>query len=121
MSKDKTKVLLKKMKEDRPWYMEHFLKIRDKNANLIPFKINDAQTLFENEIQKCEKEGRMKRFIILKARQMGFSTFTEGLESWCNNEVISYMQNGLFNCTWTKDNEVVKNESTMVLSDMERK
>ena len=79
MSKDKTKVLLKKMKEDRPWYMEHFLKIRDKNANLIPFKINDAQTLFENEIQKCEKEGRLKRFIILKARQMGFSTFTEGL------------------------------------------
>ena len=79
MSKDKTKVLLKKMKEDRPWYMEHFLKIRDKNANLIPFKINDAQTLFENEIQKCEKEGKLKRFIILKARQMGFSTFTEGL------------------------------------------
>ena len=34
----------------------------------------------------------------------------EDLEAWCDNEVISYMQNGLFNCTWTKDNKVVKNE-----------
>lgn len=78
MSNDKMKILLNKIKNERPWYMEHFLKIRDKNAHLIPFKINDAQTLFEKEIQKCEKEGKLKRFIVLKARQMGFSTFTEG-------------------------------------------
>ena len=32
----------------------------------------------------------------------------EDLESWCNNEVTSYMQNGLFNCEWKKDNTVVK-------------
>lgn len=75
---DKVQLLLKRIKEDRPFYMEKFLKIRDKNANLIPFKINDAQELFEAEIQKCEKEGKLKRFIVLKARQMGFSTFTEG-------------------------------------------
>lgn len=75
---DKVQKLLSRIKQDRPFYMEHFLKIRDKNANLIPFKINDAQELFEKEIKKCEKEGRLKRFIVLKARQMGFSTFTEG-------------------------------------------
>ena len=34
----------------------------------------------------------------------------EDLESWCDNEVTSYMQNGLFNCIWHKDNKVVKNE-----------
>lgn len=34
----------------------------------------------------------------------------EDLESWCNNEVNSYMQNGLTNCTWIKDNKVVKEE-----------
>lgn len=34
----------------------------------------------------------------------------EDLESWCDNEVTSYMQNGLFNCTWTKDNKVIKAE-----------
>lgn len=59
--------------------MEHFLKIRNKEAKLIPFKINDAQELFEAEIKRCEEQGILKRFIVLKARQMGFSTFTEGL------------------------------------------
>ena len=75
---NKTQLLLKKIKEDRPFYMEHFLKIRNKEAKLIPFKINDAQEMFNAEIEKCEKEGKLKRFIVLKARQMGFSTFTEG-------------------------------------------
>lgn len=75
---DKTQAMLKRIKEDRPWYMGKFLKIRNKEANLIPFKINDAQELFEQEIRKCEKEGKLKRFIVLKARQMGFSTYTEG-------------------------------------------
>ena len=75
---DKVQLLLKRIKEDRPFYMEKFLKIRNKEAKLIPFKINDAQELFEQEIRKCEKEGKLKRFIVLKARQMGFSTFTEG-------------------------------------------
>jgi hypothetical protein len=32
----------------------------------------------------------------------------EDLEAWCDNEVRSYMQNGLFNCTWNKDNDAVK-------------
>ena len=75
---DKVQLLLKKIKEDRPFYMEKFLKIRNKEAKLIPFKINDAQQMFNDEIIKCEKEGKLKRFIVLKARQMGFSTFTEG-------------------------------------------
>lgn len=76
---DKMKALLVKMKNDRPWYMAHFLKIRNKEAQLVPFKLNDAQLLFDAEIEKCEKQGKLKRFIILKARQMGFSTYTEGL------------------------------------------
>ena len=32
----------------------------------------------------------------------------EDLESWCNNEMISYMQNGFINCTWQMDNTVIK-------------
>lgn len=75
---NKTQMLLKRIKEDRPWYMEKFLKIRNKEANLIPFKINDAQELFEAEIQRCNANGILKRFIVLKARQMGFSTYSEG-------------------------------------------
>ena len=32
----------------------------------------------------------------------------EDLEEWCSKEALSYMQNGLLNCTWTKDNVVVR-------------
>lgn len=35
----------------------------------------------------------------------------EDLEAWCDNEVNSYMQNGLFNCTWEKDNKVIRDEN----------
>ncbi len=34
----------------------------------------------------------------------------EDLETWCNNEMESYLQVGLENCTWIKDNKVVKDE-----------
>ena len=32
----------------------------------------------------------------------------EDLEEWCSKEALSYMQTGLLNCTWTKDNVVVR-------------
>lgn len=59
--------------------MENFLKIRNKNSELIPFKLNQAQLDMDKHIKRCEKDGLPKRFIILKARQLGFSTFTEGV------------------------------------------
>lgn len=34
----------------------------------------------------------------------------EDLEIWCDSEVSQYMQNGFSNCTWNKDNKVVKND-----------
>lgn len=41
--------------------------------------------------------------IMMNVKQTG-----EDLESWCHNEVTAYMQNGMFNCTWEKDNKVIK-------------
>lgn len=35
----------------------------------------------------------------------------EDLESWCDNTMKEQMQNGFFNCTWEKDNVVVKNDN----------
>lgn len=58
--------------------MENFLKIRDKNEKLIPFVVNEAQTKFQQVIDENTKNGRPHKYIILKARQLGFSTFTEG-------------------------------------------
>ena len=67
-----------KVKNDVPWYMENFLKIRDKKQRLVPFKINEAQQEFQRIIDENTRLGKPHRYIILKARQLGFSTFTEG-------------------------------------------
>lgn len=75
----KLKAFFYKMKNDRKWYIENFLKIRDKKSQLVSFKLNHAQDIVEELMQKCEKEGKLKRFIVLKARQMGLSTYFEGV------------------------------------------
>lgn len=61
-------------------------------------------------IQIREKENKINEILRQKAA-LNVKQTGEDLESWCNNEVVSYMQNGLFNCTWTKDNEVVRDEN----------
>lgn len=60
-------------------YAAAWLRIRDKRARLVPFVLNSAQRRLLGEIRSAESEGRPKRFIILKARQLGFSTMSLGL------------------------------------------
>lgn len=60
-------------------YIEEYVKIRDKNSNIIPLKFNEPQQKYYNVIKKLKLEGKPVRIIILKARQMGFSTATEGI------------------------------------------
>lgn len=60
------------------YYLPAFLKIRTKDAQLVPFKINEAQKYVLNIIEDCNKKNKPVRLIILKARQMGISTFSEG-------------------------------------------
>lgn len=67
------------LRHNKSWYIENFLKIKDKTATIIPFKLNDAQKLVLDLIRKDEKDGKPKRYIVLKARQMGLSTLFEGL------------------------------------------
>lgn len=60
-------------------FIENTLKIQDKLANLVPLKFNPPQMRLYQEIQRQEALGLPIRVIILKARQMGFSTATAGL------------------------------------------
>lgn len=60
-------------------YIESFLKIRAKNQKIIPFKINQPQMKLYNTIKELKQQGKPVRIIILKARQMGFSTLTEAI------------------------------------------
>lgn len=75
----KEQLFLHKMKNDPKWFIENFLVIRDKSANIVPFKLNKAQNIVLDQIMKMRKEGKPVRIITLKARQMGLSTLFEAL------------------------------------------
>ena len=64
---------------DGRFYIESFLRIRTKESKLERFILNPAQVRLYETIEKLRAEGKPVRVIILKARQMGFSTLTEGL------------------------------------------
>jgi len=75
----KEQLFFKKLRDDRAWYIENFLYIKDKTASIIPFKLNDAQKIVMAQINKDVRNGKPLRYIVLKARQMGLSTLFEGL------------------------------------------
>lgn len=60
-------------------YIPSFLKIRTKSGSIEPFKPNLPQTRLLNVILDQRKKRKPVRIIILKARQMGFSTMTEAV------------------------------------------
>lgn len=66
-------------------YFEKCLKIRNKDAQIVPFQTNEAQDKLIKIINdwKASEPNESKRptlyIIILKARQLGFSTATEGV------------------------------------------
>ena len=60
-------------------YIESCLKIRTKSGEVIPFRLNAAQKKLYQKARAQQEKGRGVRIIILKARQLGFSTLTEAL------------------------------------------
>jgi hypothetical protein len=60
-------------------YIEKYLKIRDKRAKIISLKLNKPQMKLYDALKKQAKAGKPQRAIVLKARQMGFSTVTEAV------------------------------------------
>lgn len=60
-------------------YIQTFLKIRTKDGSVIPFELNKPQQRLYDAIKTQWSAGEPVRIIVLKARQMGFSTLTEGI------------------------------------------
>lgn len=60
-------------------YIERFLRIRTKDNRIIPFVLNAPQRKLLGVIERQQAAGKPVRVIILKARQMGFSTLAEAL------------------------------------------
>lgn len=64
---------------DPQFYIQRFLQIKTKTGEIIPFKFNSAQQKMYDIVKRQRELKRPIRVIILKARQLGFSTLTEAL------------------------------------------
>ncbi len=67
-----------KVLADTKKYIERYLSIRTKEGKIVPFRLNEPQLRFYEVICAEEEKKKPIRIIILKSRQMGFSTLTEG-------------------------------------------
>jgi len=60
---------------DRNFRWTKLYKIKDKQKNTVPFKLNRIQLEIEAKIKEIEKAGKPLRLIILKPRQIGCTTY----------------------------------------------
>lgn len=63
-------------------YIQQFLKIIDKKGRTISFLLNEPQLRLYETVKEQWNQGKPIRIIILKARQMGFSTLTGAIIFW---------------------------------------
>lgn len=75
---EKAREKLRRLKNDFLYYAPRVLKIRTKEGDLARFTPNFMQREIDRVIERLRAEGKPVRLIILKARQMGCSTYTEG-------------------------------------------
>jgi len=74
----KLQAVRKRLFEEFPFYAKSALKIRTKEGEVAPLKLNAAQKILDDAVAKqIQTEGKV-RVIILKARQQGLSTYTGG-------------------------------------------
>ena len=74
---------VRRYKADFPAFCEEVLKIRTKTGKLVPFKLKKAQRhVWRNHIQPAFIDNRPCKLYLLKGRQIGFSTLTQGIQYW---------------------------------------
>ena len=114
-SEEKYNEELTKLKELKT-SLEEKIKNFEENKKLeIEKTIIDTKAKEKEELEeKHKKEIEEYKKIIDQLRRdksaLNSKNIGEDLEVWCDREINQYMQNGLSNCTWYKDNKVIKNE-----------
>ena len=94
----------------KPDYEKELLKKDNEYAMVInSLKLGHAEEVSALNKAIADQELRYQELQHRKA-SLGVKNIGEELETWCNNEMESYMQNGFSNCEWIKDNKVVKDE-----------
>lgn len=72
----------KKLREHFPTFCKRFFKIKKKDGKVAPFILNKSQLVLWKAIKKQIDASEPVRIIILKARQMGMSTFVQAFLLW---------------------------------------
>jgi len=74
------------------WFMENMLYIVDKKNNLTKFRLNEEQSRLLEHVEFCLANEIPIRMIVLKARQIGATTFFTALGFWfaAMNRNITY-------------------------------
>ncbi|WP_187993598.1 hypothetical protein [Vibrio harveyi] len=65
--------------DDFEAFSEDFLKIRPKDGGLVPFMLNESQQYVLGKIEELREERGAARILVLKGRQSGISTLSEGM------------------------------------------
>lgn len=65
--------LVQKALTDHRFFIETFISIKDKDRYIVPFLFNPIQDLFYKKYEEMNAKG-IRRHIILKPRQLGFTT-----------------------------------------------
>lgn len=63
------------LKNNKPLFFKHALRIRTKTGEHAPFILNRAQTYLHERLEAIKKERSFLRIVIVKGRQIGASTY----------------------------------------------
>jgi hypothetical protein len=69
-------------KSDFKLFARDIIRIRDKEASLVPLVLNEAQTIVHDATEKQLKEEGWVRLLCLKGRRQGFSTLVAARGYW---------------------------------------
>ena len=93
-----------KLRDDFVHYAKKCLKIRTKSHGIQPFILNKAQMYIHQLVEQQKRETGRVRVIIVKGRQQGCSTYTEGRFFW----IVTH-QFGMRAFILTHDNDATSN------------
>ncbi|QEL18727.1 phage terminase large subunit family protein [Limnoglobus roseus] len=67
-----------RLRDDFRWYASRCLTIRSKSGRVQPLKLNEAQLYLHDRLEEQKAKTGKVRALVVKGRQQGCSTYTEG-------------------------------------------
>lgn len=89
---------------------EYTLKVENEVQKVKNEKQEELTKINEKHYQEILEKNDIIHSLKNQKASLNVKRIGEDLESWCNNEVSEQMQNGFFNCTWKKDNVIMKDD-----------